>query len=94
MSDLTNLRAKARRAEQRDETTDGALAAITTVTTPAGRPVWFPDTAILTDADVAAVLDVSVKTVRKWPIRKAYPSPTLPRYLFRDVVAFLEKLAA
>lgn len=64
------------------------------VTTPDGRPVWYPGDAILTREDVAALLAVSVRTVQEYPIRVAYPSPTKPRYLFRDVVAFLNSRAA
>jgi hypothetical protein len=64
------------------------------VTTPGGRPCWYPPDAVLTIEDVAAVLDVAPKTVRRFGIRKAFCSGTTVRYLFRDVVAFLDQHAA
>lgn len=64
------------------------------MTTPAGRPCWYPPDAVLTREEVAAVLDVSIRTVERYSIRVAYPSPTKPRYLFRDVIAFLNAKVA
>lgn len=77
-----------------DETRVLPLTPVPAVTTPAGRPVWYPDTAILTTREAAAVLDVDERTVRRYPIRVAYMSGRERRYLFRDLVAFLERRAA
>lgn len=64
------------------------------VLTPAGRPCAYPLDAILTEAEAAAVLDIDVKTLRKYPIKVARPSERVKRYLYRDVVAFLDGRAA
>lgn len=75
-------------------TPDARVITGTTVTTPEGRPCWYPDTAILTDTEVGAVLGVSEKTVNRYPIRRAFCSDKTVRYLYRDVIAFLESRAA
>lgn len=64
------------------------------VTTPEGRPVWYPDTAILTTEEVAAVLGVDIRTVQRWKIRRCYASGNTVRYLYRDVVQYLADRAA
>ena len=61
------------------------------VRTPDGRRCWFPADAILTLAEVAEVLGVDERTVQRYGIRHS-TRPT--RYLFRDVVAFIEARAA
>lgn len=61
--------------------------------TPRGRPCASPLDAILTKEDVAQVLGVSVRTLDRYHIHVAYPSPTKPRFLYRDVVALLDALA-
>ena len=83
-----------RSIEPAPATADDVAVLVKAVTTPEGRVCWFPDTAVLTRKDVAAVLDMSERTVERLPIRVAYPSRQSPRYLYRDVVAFLEARAA
>lgn len=67
---------------------------LTAATTPAGRPVWYPPEAILTLDEAAAVLDVDAKTFKRYRIKCARLSSKTPRYLFRDIVAHLSRLAA
>lgn len=65
------------------------------ITTPGGRPVWYPDTAILTTEEVAAVLNVEPRTVQRWAKRGRLRRTTMAgRFLFRDVVALLDGAAA
>ena len=66
---------------------------VAVVTTPAGRPVWYPPEAVLTTEEVAAVLGVNPKTVTRWPIRGARLGHKTTRYLFRDVVEFIASRA-
>lgn len=63
-------------------------------TTPAGRVTCYPPDAILTVDEVADVLGVDRRTVSRYPIRKAYLSQQTVRYLFRDVVDFVNARAA
>jgi hypothetical protein len=96
MPSLSEMKARAQSMEREQERTrrNSDVPPEPAVTTPDGRPVWYPPDAILTVEDVAAVLDVAPKTVRRFGIRKAFCSGTTVRYLFRDVVAFLDERAA
>ena len=62
--------------------------------TPDGRPCAYPAAAILTQEEVAAVLGVDVRTVQRYGIRKAVLGRRTTRYLYRDVVTFIEQRAA
>ena len=62
--------------------------------TPDGRPCAYPPAAILTQEEVAAVLGVDVRTVQRYGIRKAVLGRRTTRYLYRDVVAFIDRQAA
>jgi len=96
MPSLHELRARAQSMEREHERTRRAsdLPPEPAVTTPEGRPVWYPPDAILTPEEVAAVLDVAPVTVRRFGIKKAFASGTTVRYLFKEVVAFLEARSA
>ena len=91
---VARFQARAQQLEREDPRAVRDLPPAPAVTTPEGRPVWFPPDAILTIDEVAAVLDVSPRTVERWPIRKAFCSSQTVRYLFRDVVAYLDSRAA
>lgn len=60
------------------------------ITTPAGRPVWYPDNAILLTEEVAAVLGCSRRAVERAKIKRVGRG----RYLFRHVIEYLEQQAA
>lgn len=79
--------------EPQTQLADIALV-VKAVTTSQGRACWYPPDAILTRAEVAEVLGVDERTVQRYPIRVAHCSQQVPRYLFRDVVAFLDARAA
>ena len=72
----------------------GTIQPAPAVTTPAGRPVWYPDTAILTMEEAADVLGVDVRTFKRYRIKCARLSSKTPRYLFRDLVAHLTRIAS
>jgi hypothetical protein len=64
------------------------------VTTPDGRPAWYPEDAVLTLDDVAAVLKITVKSVRAVKgLRVAYFTPQRPYVLYRWLVEYLEAQA-
>ena len=73
---------------------DNKAEPVRAVTTPTGRPVWYPPEAILTLDEAADVLGVDTKTFKRYRIKCARLSSKTPRYLFRDVVAHLSRLAA
>lgn len=54
-------------------------------------PISYPPEAILTQEDVAAWLGVSVRTVRKLPIKRWGHSRRLVRYLAKHVLQYLEE---
>ena len=63
------------------------------MTREARGPVFYPDNAILTIAQVAAGLQVSVRTAERLGLPVCVLGPRLRRYLWRQVVLHLEGLA-
>lgn len=58
------------------------------------RPVLsYPPDAILTQQEVADWLGVSVRTVRKLPIKRWSQGRRLVRYLAKHVLAYIEERA-
>jgi len=59
----------------------------------ARAPIAYPPDAILTQQQVAEWLGVSVRTVRKLPIKRWSQSRRLVRYLAKHVLAYIEERA-
>lgn len=57
----------------------------------ARAPISYPPEAILTQQQVAEWLRVSVRTVRKLPIKRWSQSRRLVRYLAKHVLAYIEE---
>ena len=62
---------------------------------PLSNPLGFPPETVLTKAQLAAALNCSPDTIEKSGIPVSYAlGPQMPRYVWRQVIAYIEKGAA
>lgn len=56
-----------------------------------GRPAWLPPDAVVFEDDVAKILRVSERTVKRMDIVRSYAVKARPSMFWGDVVAYLKR---